>query len=297
MGWNRPIEDGRQTRSGTKPKRFCYFRGIIAGVIVGVAGIGVLVYLNRSPSSVPSLPDAPNPMPVKKAIPTPPAKALTKSPTNTAELAATTETKWPDKPPRGEKLWRHGEGPRSVAVTNGLLVTYPNYPGVKMILPDPANRAPFNNISDNEIASILSIQPGRTVIDAPLPPDFDRRFAESLLEKIVITDEDTPEQAEMKERVLEARKVLAEAVKRGESPREILIEERKNMRRLMQLRDNYQQIVREQVENGASAQEIHDTVKAANLMLEKEGITHPVMLPMKQAMILKQAKEAGEIVD
>lgn len=284
MSWNKPNQANGNRLVEKRKGSGLAVKGALAGLIVVLGGAAWLVF---SPSGKP----VETSTGVKKAL----IKEAVPAPAKTQEVVVATGKKWPDKPPRGEKLWRHGEGPRSVAVTNGLLVTYPNYPGVKMILPDPANRPPFKNILDNEIASILSIKPGDTVIDVPLPRDFDKKFAENLLDKVVITEDDTPEQAEMKRQVIEARKILVEAVKRGESPREILTEERKNLRRLMTLRDNYQQIVREQLKDGATAQEISDTVTAANKMLEKEGIEHPVVLPYKQALILKKAKAAGEI--
>ena len=199
-----------------------------------------------------------------------------------AKLPATESApvKWPEKNPnRKDGIWRHGEGPRSVAVTNGCLVTYPNCPGVQLILPHPSFAAPFENISDNELARLLTARPGDDFIDAPLPKDFDARFAESLLSPIRITEDDSPEKAEMKRLVIEARKTLAEAVKRGESPRQILDEEAKNMRRLMQIRDNYQRIVDEQIAECASESEISELVSAANKVLEKEGVESRVMPP------------------
>lgn len=278
-----------QDRNVKRGLRHAYKAMIFVAILVCVVVVLVVSLRDRS---YPAIDAVATKTPIRDFVP-----VAVSANDNVTTAVPSNEKKWPDKPPFGEKLWRHGEGPRSVAVTNGLLVTYPNYPGVKMILPDPINKPPFDNISDNEIASILSIKPGSTAIDVPLPRDFDKRFAESLLEKIEITDEDTPEQAEMKRQVIEARKVLADAVKRGESPREILIAERKNLQRLMRIRDNYQQIVHEQIQSGSSIQEINDIVKAANKILEKEGIEHPVILPMREAMALKEARATGEIED
>ena len=206
-------------------------------------------------------------------------------------------SKWPTRSPHPDGLWRHGEGPRSIAVTNGCLVTYPHCPGVQLVLPHPAFAAPFNNISDNEIARILSIKPGDDFIDAPLPADFDRRFAESILSPIEDSDDDTPEKADLKDRVREARKVLIDAVKHGESPRQILTEEAKNLRRMMQIRDNYQRLVNEQIQEGASDQDINDLVRAANQLLNKEGVEARVRLPYKTKLRIEHGKVGGTILE
>ncbi len=153
------------------------------------------------------------------------------------------------------------------------------------------------DIPTDEIARIVTAKLGDDFIDVPLPKNFDEKFAESLLVPIEINEDDTPEKAELKRQVKEARKILVEAVKRGESPRQILTEEAKTLRRLMQTRDNYQRILNEQIENGASDQEINDTVNAANKMLEREGSDAKVMLPWKTRLRIKQGKADGTILD
>ena len=196
--------------------------------------------------------------------------------------------KWPEKSPHPDGEWRHGEGPRSIAVTNGCVVSYPHCPDVQLILPHPKFAAPFTNISDNEIARLISIKPGDDFIDAPLPRDFDQRFAESLLSPIQILEDDTPEKAELKRQVIEARTILLDAVNRGESPREIVIEEGKRLRKMMQIKDNYERIIREEIASGATEREIREIATAANQLLEKEGIECKVNLPYKVRLRIDQ---------
>jgi hypothetical protein len=236
--------------------------------------------------------------PTKLALPEPtlPGRPLAETAVP-VDSPATNSSPWPERSPHPDGLWRHGEGPRSIAVTNGCLVTYPHCPDVQLVLPHPAFAAPFENISDNEIARIISAKPGDDFIDAPLPANFDEQFAKSILEPIVITDEDTPEKAELKKQVMEARKLLVAAVKRGESPREILTEEAKALRRLMQIRDNYQRLVNEQIDAGASDQDVSDLVRAANQLLENEGVDAKVMLPYKTKLRIEQGKSEGTVLD
>ena len=284
------IVDGvvpKSKRQGIGRPRMLYIAVIILGAIALVAW-WAMSHNDKTPPTIVEKPQPSKPKPETKQ----PTSKLTPVPEPAHEPLT-----WPEKSPHPDGEWRHGEGPRSIAVTNGCLVTYPHYPGVQMVLPHPAYAAPFETLLDNEIARIVTSRSGDDFIDVPLPKNFDEKFAESLLVPIEINEDDTPEKAELKRQVKEARKILVEAVKRGESPRQILTEEAKTLRRLMQTRDNYQRILNEQIENGASDQEINDTVNAANKMLEREGSDAKVMLPWKTKLRIKQGKADGTILD
>ncbi len=291
--WNAPM--GEKPAQTATPRKRVNPRlvGALAGLIVVVGALTAWFLLSPEPS--PPAPEPPKVVKPKKAPKTVVRPQPVKAPPPPVEVTQT--NKWPARSPHPDGEWRHGEGPRSIAVTNGCLVTYPHCPGVQLILPHPAFAPPFKTLLDNEIARILMTKPGDGFIDAPLPKNFDEKFVESTLVPIEITEDDTPEKAELKRQVLEARKMLIEAAKRGESPREILMEEVRHLRRLMQTRDNYQRIVNEQIANGASDQEIADTVNAANRMLEGEGSDAKVRLPYRMNLRLRQGKVEGRILD
>lgn len=277
-------------------KRPALVRGILAGAVVVALALGAWWWIGgRGAIALP--PEKPAKPKVVKPKPQPPAPKPKLQPVVEQKAETPKGPPWPEKSPHPDGEWRHGEGPRSIAVTNGCLVTYPHYPGVQMILPHPAFAAPFETLLDNEIARLISAKPGDDFIDVPLPKNFDEKFAQSLLVPIKVNEDDSPEKAELKRQVLEARKILVEAAKRGESPRQVLEEEAKTLRRLMQTRDNFQRIVNEQIQNGATDQEINDTVNAANKMLEREGIDGKVMLPWKTKLRLKHGKAKGTIQD
>lgn len=277
-------------------KRPALVRGILAGAVVVALALGAWWWIGgRGAIALP--PEKPAKPKVVKPKPQPPAPKPKLQPVVEQKAETPKGPPWPEKSPHPDGEWRHGEGPRSIAVTNGCLVTYPHYPGVQMILPHPAFAAPFETLLDNEIARLISAKPGDDFIDVPLPKNFDEKFAQSLLVPIKVNEDDSPEKAELKRQVLEARKILVEAAKRGESPRQVLEEEAKTLRRLMQTRDNFQRIVNEQIQNGATDQEINDTVNAANKMLEREGIDGKVMLPWKTKLRLKHGKAKDTIQD
>ena len=294
MAWNRSKDENgkRRIENGSKSSILNPRFAIAAIVILAVIG-GIAWWALRGPESSSREQDAP-----KRLAPKPlPENAANPAAAVPQQKEESTANKWPERSPHPDGEWRHGEGPRSIAVTNGCLVTYPHCPGVQMVLPHPAFAAPFETLLDNEIARLISAKPGDDFIDVPLPKNFDEKFVEELLVPIEVKDDDTPEKAELKKQVNEARKILAEAARRGESPRQILEEEAKSLRRLMQTRDNYQRIVNEQIQNGASDQDINDTVNAANKMLEREGADAKVMLPWKTRLRIKQGKADGTILD
>lgn len=192
--------------------------------------------------------------------------------------------------PDNDKIPVPVEDIHSVAVTNGCIVTYPNDPKTVKMLPRPVDKLPFETFPDNEIASILSIKPGDVAFLQDLPRDFDQQFAKSLLTKIVIDPDDDDATIAMKNDVREVRSILAQAVKNGESPREILMEERKRLHDLMGIRDNYIRLVREKYESGASDQEVADIVDAANMMLERYEIAKPIQLPVRTKIRLSKER-------
>jgi len=141
------------------------------------------------------------------------------------------------------------------------------------------------------------VKPGDDFIDVPLPANFDEQFAKSLQFPIEVCENDTPEKVKLKQDVIEARKVLEEAANRGESPRQLLIEAAKTFRRMMEIKNTYQRLVYEQIDAGASDQEINDLVRAATQLLEKEGMESKISLPYKTRLRIENGKSKGLIKD
>ncbi len=286
-------------RVGSRPSRGgnaarWRYRALPVAVVALIAGVAVWWMVGREES-------VPQPEETKRVAPVKVVKTQLPKPTTPKPPEPPAPKKdgppWPERSPHPDGEWRHGEGPRSIAVTNGCLVTYPNYPGVQLVLPHPAFAAPFETLLDNEIARIITMKPGDDFIDVPLPKNFDEKFVQSILVPIEDKEDDTPEKAELKRQVRDARRILIDAANRGESPRQILMDEAKTLRRMMQTRDNFQRIINEQIQSGASDQDINDTVNAANKMLEREGIEGKVILPWKTKLRLQQGKAEGKILD
>ena len=134
--------------------------------------------------------------------------------------------------------------------------------------------------TEKEIDRIISWEPGHPLIGGFASGLIDRDFAESLNDPIVITEDDSQEDKEKKQRMIEVKRQLLEAVNRGESVDAILEEARKELRSLATYRNNLAKELRELKKGGATEQEIEDFYAAANTMLKEKNIK-PMLSPLK----------------
>ena len=143
----------------------------------------------------------------------------------------------------------------------------------------------FARRTDNEIAGYLSMNPGDTLVGTPrYNGRFERDFLESLKEPILITDEDTPKQAELKQAVIAARKDLKDAYDRGESVEQIMLDTRSELQAMMRYKNELKQEFNKlRKGENITDQDVEDLFNACNLMLEEKGIA-----PMKFGPITRR---------
>lgn len=131
----------------------------------------------------------------------------------------------------------------------------------------------FKTRCENYLAAFLTIKPGDRIIEMPLSKDFDMEFVQSMHNKIEISDDDTEEEAEIKRQMIALKEDLKQVLKDGGSIRELVIEERKNLNRVADMKDMFQHGLSDLQKSGASIEDIQDYLEASKLMLEKEGST------------------------
>ena len=96
-----------------------------------------------------------------------------------------------------------------------------------------AKYAIFDYHCENEIAGILSAVPGQGAVGTPVyNGKFKKEFLESLKHPIIVNDDDTPEQAELKRAVIEAKIELKDALDRGEDIEKLMLDARKELQEL-----------------------------------------------------------------
>jgi len=156
----------------------------------------------------------------------------------------------------------------------------------------------FKHTADRRIASLLRVQAGEGILGSSeeLFANFKEQFEESLKEEIVFSPDDTDEQRELKQAVLDARKELLACRARGEDVAKIMIDTRNQLQELGAYRDDLERQVEKLREDGDfSEQDEDDLVRAANTMLQERGVK-PLELPsvIKHALELERLNEEGE---
>lgn len=147
----------------------------------------------------------------------------------------------------------------------------------------------FKRSCNNEIACYLTLKPGRMVFGSINHNGrFKKDFIESLKEPIVISPDDTPEQAQLKRDVIEARQFLKDAMDRGEDIEEIMKETRAELQDFMRIRLNYEKLFKEELKNCKTDQDVEDLFKACNKALEEKGIAPLTYGALTKRNLLRQ---------
>lgn len=147
----------------------------------------------------------------------------------------------------------------------------------------------FEHRSENEIACLLSVVPGKALIGTPI---YDKRFTDDFLKScetpIVITDDDTPEQAELKRLMIDTKNELCQRMREGEDLGKILLDTRAEYQRLATYRQTLEQEINKlKQDTSLSMQDIDDFVDAANIMLESKGIAPITLSPISRRMLMR----------
>lgn len=120
------------------------------------------------------------------------------------------------------------------------------------------------------LAGIVNVKPGSVVVGIELPRNFDEDIKKAIAEeKIEITDEDTPEEAETKRMVKDMLEDCKKIISEGGSVREAVMEERNYLRKVGDIRMTLQKTISKMRREGADEADIQDAVTAANQMMKE----------------------------
>ena len=152
----------------------------------------------------------------------------------------------------------------------------------------------FSRNSDNEIAAYLSMTPGDTLVGTPrYNGRFEREFLKSLEEPILISEDDSPEQAELKKAVVAARIDLKEAYDRGEDIEQIMLDTRSELQAMMRYKNELRQEFNKlRKGEDITDQDVEDLFNACNQMLEEKGISPMKFGPITRRRMRMAAEEA-----
>ena len=161
----------------------------------------------------------------------------------------------------------------------------------------PANRI-FDNDAEDFIMGIVTSIPGERFIEVPLDENFDRLFQESLTNRIVITDKDTAEIADVKRAVIAAKEEVLAETKEGRLPHEVIENVRAELNKIADYRDQLQKACDQLALNAKTPKEILEYTEEANRLLKEYGAfpiegatTEEEALELQQMLIANKLQE------
>lgn len=180
------------------------------------------------------------------------------------------------------------------------IMRYPNGqrwadPNDLHIVKHPQKRKLFKRTCDNQLAIMLTLDPTKMAPfligkRRPYGDAFIKDFHDSLYEKYESDPNDTVEEAAIRKMVLETRAELKAAMDRGEDIAKLMNDTQDELDRLCQYQDSLKKELQAiQYDENISDDDFEAFVKAANQMLEKQGLKGLTMphIITRQARIKK----------
>lgn len=268
MGWNQPSDIGRANAPSLPGKRekshYRYRRlcGAIAALIM-VAGASIAAYF--------LLPDG------DRRPKTPEKRGVKPIPESTPAITGKSfETNTPPKP-KQKMYWEVDE-----SETNGFTeVMQRKWQQVRRprLKPQAYTRKKqpyeiFEHFSENRIAGYIAMKPGTSVIGTP---KFDKRFVDDFLksceEPIIVNDDDSDYEKELKQGMTAVKIDLKNRMDNGENLGDILLETHRELRKLGETKREIAQMVKEQLKTVESEKEADIIIESANKLLSEKGIS------------------------
>ena len=266
-------------RGGKSP---AVIKGFVAGLIIVAAAVAAWYFLSA---------------PKTDALEEKESKKQSKIAEVTPTLASPMKAETPEvEKPKPLRKWEYPES-RTNELSDAELRKWkvmhrppPGYTNDTSRTEAPPAYAIFNHHSENEIACLLTMRPGETLVGTPI---YGKRFKEDFLksceEPIVVTEDDTPEQAELKRLMNETKIDLRARMAEGEDLGQILLDTRAEYQRLASYRQSLQQEINElKKDDSLSMEDIDDFVEAANKMLEEKGIAPLKLSPITRRMLMRR---------
>ena len=289
MAWNRSSEDQVKVKSGGEQRNVrlrCLFAGAIA-----VVGVGIAAWWLWPDVSAPVAEDGDGTgrRRIREVTPAAAPKEVEPKTAAPKKVDPNARPKIVGEIVNGYKLLPNGRLHKVVGVCT-VKVNQVSW---------PLNI--FKESTDQEIASLMLIRPGTSVVGdgALYYEDFDRDFREALKREIVFDPKDTDEERELKQAVIETRKELKARMDAGEKLSDVMREAHDQMRELGLYHDELQQEV-EKIAQDTSKQftekDIDELVSAANKMLEDRGsdplaLTGPMVYQMRIEYLHRRQEE------
>ena len=281
MAWNQP-NDGKKNlaerRKGAE-RGYGRFAIIIAAVIIFVAFVVFVAKWGTGNREQETEKTPPMPKRIAEATPkaiTPPAKVeKPEKPLRFWEVDAAHTNGFTEMQMR---KWRKEHMPPS-GYTNNAVLTRPK-----------PKYAIFNHSCENLIAAYLTLPPGDGMIGTPILGErFRQQFLKSLEEPIIVSKDDTPENAQLKRDMIATKIDLKARMDEGEDICKILSDTHKEVQDLARYKTMLQKEIHDAAKNpDMTMQDVDDLVEAANKMLDEKGIAPIKLGPISRRLIQRR---------
>lgn len=275
--WNQP--SAKDAKSCANRGKRPFVHGVLAALTV-VAGVGISMLVLRNPGKSAAPAVAPSkPGLIREGKPAAPAKVERKEAAQKEPIDPNARPTKVGEVVNGYVMLPSGRIHRRLGVVTNSAANRPK--GAYHIFESP---------TDNEIACYLTLKPGETLIGTPrYDGRFKRQFIESLKTPIVVTAEDTPEQAKLKREVVQAREELKAALDRGEDIEQIMLDTRQELQDLMRYKMEIKTMFNEaRLKACETEQDVDDLLSACNKMLESKGIAPMKFGPITRRKLMSQ---------
>lgn len=264
-------------------------RGIVAGLVV-VAAVYVAYFAFFSGSEKPQkVVEQKKPKAIKEVTPAPAPKEVFDTDKDSSPPTPKTKPTKSFEVVNGMIMLSNGK----IVPTNKIAKVHTRASDIRR-----AKFAIFEHSTDNEFAALLTLPPGKSLIGGPIRhADYKADFLKSLETPIIIKQDDSDEDKELKRSVIEVRKEIKAAIDRGEDPVVIIKAAYEDAQKL----EMYKQDIETQMRNIAkegeySDQDIEDLISASNRMLEEKGIAPMKLTPFAKERLRGDVRRYSEIV-
>lgn len=257
----KPISVTQVAASKSLPKLHMRSVLLVSGA-VAIIGVGVALFnfLSDSHKPIPKKIKAPKVVQIKTVRPDLPSPL----PEPAKVPATSVETRKAISPFTGEL----------VTITQRVVKLDENASRLNTVFTNNISKPPkklFGTLSENYVCGLMRTEPGMPIVGIKLPKHFDEEFKARIADPVEILPDDTQEDIELKNQMFELKREMAKLIGEGKTPSEIIIEERKGLQRLAQMRLTLLGEMARLKNAGATQAEIDDYVAAANQILDREG--------------------------
>lgn len=261
MSWNKPSEAPKPAQK----KKPGAMRGAIAGLaVVAILGVAAFFIFGGKDAKPKTEKDEKKPA---KLAEVKPAFVATNA---VEEVKKTPEKKHDYRYDVVEGAYRDERGVLRTPTGRRILEAPPSR-HIKLF--DDQRKPVFKNLAENEILRLLTLKPGHFAMPSHYGVAFEKSLIACINTPVEIGPDDSPELAEKKKAVQEAKEVLKARIDNGEVAGEIMKQTLDEFRQLSVYRNDLIKMVREQaMGENVTEQDLDTYVESANKLLKERGL-------------------------